>query len=80
MDRKVVSKDVDSTDRVLSELGHVIDEAELVKYMVRISDEIHRLKLDNAPSNDIKFLSGQLSLLEDRLARLRSNREHKSDL
>ncbi len=66
-----------STDRILSELDHVIDEAEIVKYIVRISDRIHQLKLNKAPSHMIEYQSEQLSLLENKLANLRLIRKQK---
>ncbi len=71
MTSRDASTDPDSTDRLLSDLGHIIDEAEIVGYIVRISDKIHQLKLDQAPPNKIKDLSDQLSLLENKLAGLR---------
>ncbi len=69
-----------STDRILSELDHVIDEAEIVRYIVRISDRIHQLKLDKAPSHKIQFLSEQLPVLENKLASLRKIRQQKRNI
>ncbi len=80
MASRAVPKNLDSTDQILSELGHVIDEAEIVKYIVQISDRVHQLKLDNAPSYKIEFLSHQLSLLENKLANLRLIRKQKFNL
>ncbi len=77
MAREDLPKDPDNTGRILSELSHVVDEAEIVKYIVRVSDKIHKLKLDNAPSYKIEFLSGQISLLENKLASLRLIRKQK---
>ena len=77
MTSRETSKNLDSSDRILSELGHVIDEAEIVKYIIQISDRIHQLKLDNAPSHKIQFLSDQLPLLENKLANLRLIRKQK---
>ncbi len=79
MASREVPKPLKSTDRILSELGHVIDEAEIVKYIVQISDRIHRLKLDKAPSHKIELLSEQLSLLENKLTSLRLIRKEKNN-
>ncbi len=79
MGSREIPKNLDSTDRILSELGRVIDEAEVVKYIVKISDRIHRLKLSNEPSHKIQFLSEQLSLLEKKLADLRLIRKQKNN-
>ncbi len=79
MSIKDIPQDSDSTDSLLSELGHVIDEAEMVKYIVRISDKIYQLKMDDASPDKINFLSGQLSLLENRLASLRLIRNQKNN-
>ena len=71
MTNKDTASDPDSLDRLLLELGHVIDEAEIVKNIVRISDKIYQLKMDEAPPGKIKNLSAQLEPLENRLASLR---------
>ncbi len=71
MTSKDAPTDSDNTGRLLADLGHIIDEAELVKFIVRLSDKIYQLKLDEAPSQKIEALSDQLSLLENRLASLR---------
>ena len=77
MTSRETSKNLDSSDRLLSELGHVIDQAKIVKYIVQTSDRIHQLKLDNAASHKIQFLSDQLPLLENKLANLRLIRKQK---
>ena len=78
MENRDISPDPYDTGRILSELSQVIDEAEIVKYIVRVSDKIHRLKLNKAPSYKIEFLSGQITLLENKLASLRLIRKQKS--
>ena len=77
MTSRETSKNLDSSDRILSELGYVIDQAKIVKYIVQISDRIHQLKLGDAPSHKIQFLSDQLPLLENKLANLRLIRKQK---
>ncbi len=66
MASREVPKPLKGADRILSEVGHVIDEAEIVKYIVQISDRLHQLKLDKAPSHKIQFLSGVLGIFPSR--------------
>jgi len=59
------------TLRLLSNLDSAIDEAKLVRQLVNLSDNLHKIQAMPNQSGRIEFLRKEISTLEDRLANLR---------